>query len=94
MTGDRSPERSGRNQTLLCRHQPDLARKLIRKSPGLRVLFVSGYTDEMVARQGLLKPGRHFMEKPYALEDLLARVRELLDGPTPYPDDVADSEVT
>ncbi|GMV04048.1 MAG: hypothetical protein AMXMBFR53_03290 [Gemmatimonadota bacterium] len=59
---------------------PDLAAELRRLYPGLRVLFVSGYTDEVIARRGAIGPGEHFLEKPFVVDRLLARVREVLDA--------------
>jgi PAS domain S-box-containing protein len=72
---------------------PDLAERLLADLPGLRVIFVSGYTDEMVARQGLLGAGRHFLEKPFSIDVLLDRVREVLDGSTPTLPDPPESEL-
>jgi two-component system, cell cycle sensor histidine kinase and response regulator CckA len=47
--------------------------------PGIRVLFTSGYTDEIIAQDGELEPGTAFLAKPYDLAALSGRVRELLD---------------
>ena len=49
--------------------------------PGLKVLFVSGYTDETIARQGILDEGRAFLPKPFSPEALARKVREVLDRP-------------
>jgi CheY-like chemotaxis protein len=48
--------------------------------PGMKVLFVSGYSDESVTRHGLVGPGRAFLSKPFGPEVLLRKVRELLDA--------------
>jgi DNA-binding response OmpR family regulator len=40
---------------------------------------MSGYTDDAVLRHGPSAPGTSFLQKPFALEDLLLRVRTLLD---------------
>ena len=48
--------------------------------PEMKVLFVSGYSDESVTRLGLAGPGRAFLSKPFGPEALLRRVRESLDA--------------
>ena len=59
----------------------ELAEKLGQKVPGLRVLFTSGYTDDAVVRHGILDTGANFIQKPFTLDALLKKVRELLDSP-------------
>ena len=59
---------------------PDLAERLSRSFPGLRVLYVSGYTAEALTSRGI-EPGRAFVEKPFEPVDLLRALRSLLDGP-------------
>jgi signal transduction histidine kinase len=51
--------------------------------PGLKVLFTSGYTDEVVSDQGVLLPGIAFLSKPYTLAALTGKVREVLEAPSP-----------
>ena len=48
--------------------------------PTIRVLFVSGYTEDLIADRGVLKTGIEFLAKPYSIEQLARRVREVLDG--------------
>ncbi len=60
---------------------PDLAKTLRADSPGLKCLFMSGYTDKAFNHQGVLEPGIHFIQKPFSLEELADKVREVLDGP-------------
>jgi two-component system, cell cycle sensor histidine kinase and response regulator CckA len=48
--------------------------------PGMKVLFLSGYSDESVTRHGLVGPGRAFLSKPFGPEVLLRKVRESLDA--------------
>jgi PAS domain S-box-containing protein len=58
----------------------ELAEHMLSLRPELKVLFMSGYTDDAVLRHGVIAPGSAFLQKPFALEDLLQRVRALLDG--------------
>ncbi len=48
--------------------------------PGLRVLFVSGYTDDVVLQHRLVADDVHFLAKPYSADALVQRVREVLDS--------------
>lgn len=56
-----------------------VADKLRADRPGLRVLYLSGYTDTAAARQGLMEPGAAFLQKPFSSDSLVRRVREVLD---------------
>ncbi|HYV67174.1 MAG TPA: ATP-binding protein, partial [Myxococcales bacterium] len=62
---------------------PILARRLATLRPGLRVLFMSGYTDDAIVRRGILEVGAPFLQKPFVPEALARRVREVLDGLPP-----------
>ena len=57
-----------------------LAASLVAARPGLRVIFMSGYTDDILARHGVLEPGTFFLAKPFTTTALLQRVREALSG--------------
>ena len=61
----------------------ELVGRLKVMSPNLRVLFVSGYTEEGVRKQGVLQPGTEFLEKPFTPDKLLRKIREVLDAPPP-----------
>jgi DNA-binding NarL/FixJ family response regulator len=59
---------------------PDLIRRIQPGHPHLRVLYISGYTDEAILRHGIQASGAAFLQKPF-LPDVLARkVREVLDA--------------
>jgi two-component system cell cycle sensor histidine kinase/response regulator CckA len=58
----------------------ELARRLRASRPELKVLFISGYGEEVVASQGAEAPGARFLQKPYTLHSLARKVRESLDG--------------
>lgn len=57
-----------------------MAERLKAKSPDLKILFSSGYTDDAIARHGVLDPGTAFLSKPYSSGTLARKVRELLDA--------------
>jgi CheY-like chemotaxis protein len=65
----------------------DLAAQLQAERPGLRVLLMSGYTDDIIARHGVLQPGPRFLPKPFTREALLGKVREALDRDRPTDDE-------
>lgn len=56
-----------------------LAEQLLPRQPGMKVLYMSGYTDSFIAGHGVLNPGTHLLHKPFTEEVLLAKVREVLD---------------
>jgi PAS domain S-box-containing protein len=58
----------------------DLAQKLVYLYPHLKRLFMSGYTADIIAQSGVLDEGVHFIQKPFSLTGLAAKVREALDG--------------
>ncbi len=57
----------------------ELAEQMTDAQPGLKVLYVSGYTEDTVVRKGELVEGTAFLSKPFTPDVLLRRVRELLD---------------
>jgi PAS domain S-box-containing protein len=56
----------------------ELARRLLQLRPRLSVLYLSGYTEETVLHQGALDPGTAFLQKPFTLQNLARKVREVL----------------
>jgi len=59
---------------------PELAEQLQSVRPEMRVLYMSGYTDNAIVRHGTLAPGIAFLPKPFTIDDLTERVREVLDA--------------
>jgi two-component system cell cycle sensor histidine kinase/response regulator CckA len=57
-----------------------LAERLAALSPSMRILFMSGYSDEAVYRHGEISPNAAFIEKPFTDRTLARKVREVLDG--------------
>jgi DNA-binding NtrC family response regulator len=53
--------------------------------PGLAVLYMSGYTDDMVVHAGIVPGQANFIQKPFTPEGLLTRVRSALAPLTPHP---------
>jgi len=57
-----------------------LAEQLATGRPHLRVLYMSGYTDDTIVRHGVLEAGMAFIQKPFTLSMLLQKLRSLLDA--------------
>ena len=57
----------------------DLAQRLAPLRSEMKVLFISGYTDRAAARHGTMQPGAAYLEKPFSLDALARKVREVLD---------------
>jgi CheY-like chemotaxis protein len=60
-----------------------LADTLSKKYPQLKILYTSGYTDDVIAHHGLLDEGVRFIAKPYSRHALATKVRETLDDEPP-----------
>jgi two-component system cell cycle sensor histidine kinase/response regulator CckA len=58
---------------------PELATSMTKSHPETKVLFMSGYTDNTIGRQGVMNESRNFLQKPFSQIDLASRVRALLD---------------
>jgi signal transduction histidine kinase/ActR/RegA family two-component response regulator len=57
----------------------ELAERLISRHPDLRVLYTSGYTNEVIARHGILEDNTAFLQKPFTPKSLAQKVQEVLD---------------
>ncbi len=70
MTDVVMPEMNGR----------DLAKNILSIYPGIKRLFMSGYTANVIAHHGVLDEGVHFIQKPFSSKDLGAKLRDVLEG--------------
>jgi YesN/AraC family two-component response regulator len=59
---------------------PELAQRLAAVRPTMKILCMSGYTDDAVVRHGALEAGIAFIQKPFTPETLARKVREVLDS--------------
>ncbi|HYK91879.1 MAG TPA: PAS domain S-box protein [Acidobacteriota bacterium] len=57
----------------------ELARLVVARRPEIKVLFISGYSEDAIVNQGLLEPGTAFLQKPFTADSLPRKVREILD---------------
>jgi signal transduction histidine kinase/CheY-like chemotaxis protein len=62
------------------RSGPELYAALRQQMPYLKVLFMSGYTDDAIVRKGILEPGTPFLQKPFNSSTLLRKIRDVLDS--------------
>jgi FixJ family two-component response regulator len=58
----------------------ELAARLAATRPDLKVLYISGYTDDSIFRHGVLEGGMAFLQKPFNLKALATKIREILEG--------------
>ena len=61
----------------------DLSEKVLRIRPDIRVLYMSGYTANVIAHHGVLESGINFLQKPFRPQELARRVRRILDAELP-----------
>jgi two-component system cell cycle sensor histidine kinase/response regulator CckA len=57
-----------------------LADQLVQEQPGMKVLYMSGYTDSFIADHGVLEAGTYLINKPFTEETLIRKIREVLDS--------------
>lgn len=70
MTDVIMPEMNGRT----------LAKNLLSIYPNMKRLFMSGYTADVIAHRGILEEGVHFIQKPFSIPEMAAKVREVIDS--------------
>jgi PAS domain S-box-containing protein len=58
----------------------ELVERLRARHPRLKVLYMSGYSDKAISADGILPPGTGFVEKPFSVDQLMQRLREILDS--------------
>jgi FixJ family two-component response regulator len=69
------PGRSGR----------ELRDALTERRPTLKTLYMSGYTADIISKRGVLEHGVQFLQKPFGIEELSRKIREILDPSTAPP---------
>jgi len=71
-----------------------LAAELTHSHPEMNVLYMSGYTDETIVRNGVLEPGIVLLEKPFTREALIGKVRDALGQPLAAPGEAGADSIT
>ena len=61
----------------------ELAQRMVGLRPKTRILFMSGYTENAIWRNGIIENSTHFLQKPFTLDALDRKVREVLETPIP-----------
>ncbi len=56
-----------------------LSKKIVKIQPGIKTLYMSGYTANVIAHHGVLKKGVNFIQKPFSVKELALKVREVLE---------------
>ena len=69
----------------------ELANQLVALRPNLKILYMSGYTDDVILHRGALTHGGLLVQKPFTKNTLLQKVREMLDSPVANPADASRS---
>jgi FixJ family two-component response regulator len=57
-----------------------LTQELVARRPSLKVMYMSGYTDESIVQHGVLQPGVAFLHKPFTAGALRRKLRDVLDN--------------
>jgi two-component system cell cycle sensor histidine kinase/response regulator CckA len=56
----------------------ELVQQLLVSRPGMKVLYLSGYTEDAIVNDGTTESGKTFLQKPFTLQNLSRKVREIL----------------
>jgi PAS domain S-box-containing protein len=59
---------------------PEIVKQIKESHPGIKVLFMSGYNDDIISHEGVLEDGINFIQKPFSLNDLARQVKEVIEG--------------
>jgi DNA-binding NtrC family response regulator len=57
-----------------------LSQAITALRPGIKTLYMSGYTADVIANHGVLAEGVHYLQKPFSIQEMAAKVRQVLDG--------------
>jgi two-component system, cell cycle sensor histidine kinase and response regulator CckA len=69
---------------------PELAERLAVDRPTMKILCMSGYTDDSIVRHGVLESNVAYLQKPLTPDSLATRVREVLETPSVYPSPISN----
>ena len=58
----------------------ELSEKIEKIIPGIKTLFMSGYTDNVIVRRGMLEKGMNFIQKPFNISDLEKKISEVINS--------------
>jgi DNA-binding NtrC family response regulator len=58
---------------------PELAKRLSSSYPEMKVIYMSGYVEDVISHHGILKKGMEYIKKPFTINELARKVREVLD---------------
>jgi len=58
---------------------PELAKRLMSQYPEMKAIYMSGYLKNFISHQGILEKGMNFIQKPFTVDELVKKVREVLD---------------
>jgi len=59
---------------------PQLAEKILCQNPSTRIVYMTGYTDDMIVQHKVLEPGVQLLQKPFTKSELALKVRSTLDA--------------
>jgi YesN/AraC family two-component response regulator len=60
-------------------HGPELAKRVSSLYPEMKVIYMSGYVEKFISHHGILEKGMEYIQKPFTVNELARKVREVLD---------------
>ena len=60
----------------------ELSQRVANIRPNVKILYMSGYTETVIDRNGVIEPGVELLQKPFSMQELVAKIRELLGAPS------------